>query len=192
MDIRFIRSTDRRDQTLVTRQDGVRLSVPVFGPLEPIPHDLAHYVVEMELGLRDGLWASIAAGAVLEGMKVLSGRQRPHAKERSRAIQIANHRGILLGELAVDVALRAIKGEPLDGEPYTIDYPSLSLRARKDHVALAQRVRPAIEAMIARWQAIPMGDALVVSWPDNQTVRVEIAKRRTHHERDGFTRARPS
>jgi hypothetical protein len=55
MDICFIRSTDRHDQTIVTRQDGVRLSVPVYGPLDPIPHHLAHYVVEMELGLRDGL-----------------------------------------------------------------------------------------------------------------------------------------
>ncbi|HEX3272686.1 MAG TPA: hypothetical protein VHR15_18725 [Ktedonobacterales bacterium] len=50
-----MRSTDRWDQTIVTRQDGVRLSAPVFGPLEPIPQDLAHYVVEKELGLRDGL-----------------------------------------------------------------------------------------------------------------------------------------
>jgi len=35
----------------------VRLSAHVYGPLDQIPHDLAHYVVEMELGLRDGLWA---------------------------------------------------------------------------------------------------------------------------------------
>ena len=55
MDIRFIRSNNRLDQPIVTRQDGVRLSVPVFGPLEPIPHDLAHYVVEKTVGLRDGL-----------------------------------------------------------------------------------------------------------------------------------------
>jgi hypothetical protein len=44
--------------------------------------------------------------------------------------------------------------------------------------------------MIARWQAIPLGETLVVSWPDNQTVRVEIPKRRPHHGREGFTRAR--
>jgi hypothetical protein len=49
-----------------------------------------------------------------------------------------------------------------------------------------------MEAMVARWRAIPMGDALVVSWPDKQTVRFEIAKRGAHHGREGFTRARPS
>jgi hypothetical protein len=186
MDICFIRSTNRQDQTIVTRQDGVRLSVPVFGPLEPIPHDLAHYVVEKELDLHDGLWASIAAGAVLEGMKVISGRRPPHAKERSHAIQVANHRGILLAELAVDTVLRAIKGEPLGDEPYIIDPPALSLRTRKDHVALAQRVRPEMEAMIARWQAIPMGETLIVSWPDTRVLRVEVPKRRSHHGREGF------
>jgi hypothetical protein len=95
MDICFIRSTNRQDQTIVTRQDGMCLSVPIYGPLEPIPHDLAHFVIEMELGLRDGLWGSIAGGAILEGMKVISGRQRPHAKERSQAIQHANRQGIL-------------------------------------------------------------------------------------------------
>ena len=106
MDICFTRSTDRRDQTVVTRQDGVRLNVPVYGPLEPLPHDLAHYVVEREFGLRDGLWASVAGGAILKGMKAISGRQPPHARERSDAIQAANRRGILFAELAVDTVLR--------------------------------------------------------------------------------------
>jgi hypothetical protein len=78
MDIHFIQSGYRRVGTIVTRQDGVRLSVPVFGPLEPIPHDLAHYVIELELGLQNGFWGSVAAGALFDGMKILAGRQRPH------------------------------------------------------------------------------------------------------------------
>jgi hypothetical protein len=182
MDIRFIRSTNRQDQTIVTRQDGVRLSVPVFGPLEPIPHGLAHYVVEKELGLRDGLWASIAAGAILEGMKVISGRQPPHAKERSQAIQLANHHGIMLAELAVGIVLDTIKGKPL----HSIGSPTMSLTSREDYVALIRKTRPAMEAMIARWQAIPMGETLVVSWPETQVLRVEVPKRRSHHGREGF------
>ena len=60
MDILFIQSGYPRVETIVTRQDGVRLSVPVFGPLDPIPHDLAHYVVERELGLQNGFWGSVA------------------------------------------------------------------------------------------------------------------------------------
>jgi hypothetical protein len=46
MDILFIQSGHRRVETIVTRRDGVRLSVPVFGPLEPIPHDLARSLRE--------------------------------------------------------------------------------------------------------------------------------------------------
>jgi hypothetical protein len=168
----------------------VRLSVPVFGPLEPIPHDLAHYVVEMKLDLRTGLWGSIAGGAVLEGMKVISGRQRPHAKERSQAIQLANHHGFMLAELAVGIALEAIKGKRL-GEPlHSIGSPTMSITSHTNYVALAQKTRPAMEAMITRWRAIPMGETLVVSWPDDHTVQVEIPKRRPHHGREGFTRSR--
>jgi hypothetical protein len=85
MDIRVWRSAGSQQATLATRRDGVRLSVPVFGKLDPLPHDLAHYVVERELGLPDGFWGSVAAGAIFAGMVVLEGRQPPHARERSRA-----------------------------------------------------------------------------------------------------------
>jgi hypothetical protein len=190
MDICFMRSTDRRDQTIVTRQDGVRLSVPVYGPLEPLPHDLAHYVVEREFSLRDGLWASVAGGAILKGMKTISGRQPPHARERSDAIQAANRRGILFAELAVDTVLRAITGEPLRDEPYVIESQAVSLRTKADYIVLAERARPAMEAMIARWQAVPIGETFVVSWPDGQASRAVIPKRRSHQGRAGFSRAR--
>ncbi|SRR6266487_1175032 len=77
MDILFIQSGHRRIETIVTRQDGVRLSVPVYGRLDPIPHDLGHYVIELELELQDGFWGSVATGALFGGMHILAGRQRP-------------------------------------------------------------------------------------------------------------------
>ena len=36
----------KRYATVVERDDGVRLSVPGYGFMRPLPHDLAHYVVE--------------------------------------------------------------------------------------------------------------------------------------------------
>jgi hypothetical protein len=43
MEIQFRESGVRRVPTIVSRADHVRLSVPVFGKLEPLPHVLAHY-----------------------------------------------------------------------------------------------------------------------------------------------------
>jgi hypothetical protein len=123
-------------------------------------------------------------------MKMVSGRQPPHARERSQAIQLANRRGILFAEVAVDTVLRAIKGEPLGDGLYAIDSPTMPLRTEADHIELAQRTRPAMETMIARWQAIPAGDSIIVSWPDNQAARIERPRRRSHHVDERPSRAR--
>ena len=166
MDIIFTRSRDRRDQTLATRQDGVRVYVPVFGKLDPIPHDLAHYVVERELGLRDGFWGRVAAGALFGGMHILDGRQRPHARERSRAIIAAHPQGIIFAEVVVDAVLRAVKGEPQETDVLFIESPRIPSRTRADRDALLARLRPAVDAMSAHWQALAQGETLLVVWPD--------------------------
>lgn len=58
MDMAFARSRDRRARTVATRADGVRLAVLVFGKLDPIPHDLAHFLVEVTGGC-----ATVSGGA---------------------------------------------------------------------------------------------------------------------------------
>jgi hypothetical protein len=164
MDILFIQSGYPRVETIVTRQDGVRLSVPVFGQLDPIPHDLAHYVIELELGLQNGFWGSVAAGALFKGMKIHAGRQRPHAAERSRAVLTTNRRGIVVDEVLVDAALRAVKGMGLDDAPLPIDSPLI--RTRADLNALVSRLCPALDSMCTCWLIIPPGGTLPVVWPD--------------------------
>jgi hypothetical protein len=164
MDIVFTRSHDRRDQTAVVRQDGVRLRVPVFGKLDPIPHDLAHYVAECELRLHDGFRGSVANGAVFTGMAILDGRQRPHARERSREVQRANARGILFAEVVVEALMRAVSGERLSDEALPVEHAGVRRRADRDAILVA--LRPAMEAMVARWREVPVGGTLLVFWPD--------------------------
>jgi hypothetical protein len=94
MDIKVEKLDTRRSQTVVTRDDRVTLRVPGFRPSAPLPHDLAHYVVEKKLGLRRGFWRSVADGAIFPKMTVLGGRQRPHARERSHALCKANSRSL--------------------------------------------------------------------------------------------------
>jgi hypothetical protein len=166
MDILFRQSGHHREATVVMRHDGVRLSVPVYGKLDPIPHDLAHYVIERELGLQDGFWASVAAGAIFGGMAILKGRQPPHARERSRALMKANHQGILFAEVVVDAVMRAVKGEPLGVDPLPVESPVVRSRSRAERDALIVRLLPAMQAMCAWWQAVPLGETLLLVWPD--------------------------
>ncbi len=176
MDILFIQSEHRRMKTVVTRQDGMRLSIPVFGRLDPIPHDLAHYVIELELGLQDGFWGSVAAGALFDGMQILTGRQRPHAAERSRTVLAAHRQGIGVSEVLVDAALGEVRGESLDDAPLPIDSPLV--RTRADLNALVVRLRPAMDTMCACWRAIPLGGTLKVVWPDRDPRSDRNARRR--------------
>lgn len=171
MDILFIQSGHLRMATVVTRQDKVRISVPVYGPLEPLPHDLAHYVIEQELGLQDGFWGSVAAGALFKGMKLLAGRQRPHAAERSRQVLATHRQGIGVSELLVDAGLRAVTGRRLEDAPLPIDSPLV--RTRADLNRLVAQMRPALDQICARWQTIALGGTLQMVWsdPDLRTAR---------------------
>jgi hypothetical protein len=167
MDILFRKSGFSREPSVATRSDGVRLSIPVFGRLDPIPHDLAHFVIELELDLQNGFFGSIADGAVFGGMHVLSGRQPPHAGERSGMVMKANHYPILLSEILVDMTLQALKGETVGIQPLPITVPQIPSSTRAEREALIQRLVPQMQEMCMRWQAVPMGESHLVVWPDH-------------------------
>lgn len=167
MEVRFIKSEHRRVPTIVRRRDGVELSVPLFGPLEPIPHDLAHFVVENELRLHGGFWGSVANGAVFGGMKVLAGRQRPHARERSEALMKANHREIMLSEGLVAAALRVHAGTTSLTDLPTLTYAG-EVFPHDAQTAAIERLLLPIEEMCARWAATPLDGTLTLEWFDRR------------------------
>src|SRR5262249_29787977 len=70
----------------VRRQDGVVLHLPGYDRKWSVPHDLAHFAAERAFGWTGGLWGSIAAGAELPNMHVISGRPRHDHRARSDAI----------------------------------------------------------------------------------------------------------
>ncbi|MBY0356566.1 MAG: hypothetical protein K2W82_01085 [Candidatus Obscuribacterales bacterium] len=84
MKIAFTRIDLNACQTVVTRKDSVVLAVPTHDRPKVTPHDLAHFIIERELGLDHGFWGKAAAGAMFSGMTVIEGQQKPHAKDRSQ------------------------------------------------------------------------------------------------------------
>ncbi len=75
---------DRRPvETLVERDDGVVFTMRGAGGGTDLPHDLVHAVVEQQLGVADGIWGCVADGVVWRSMTHRSGRQPPHAADRS-------------------------------------------------------------------------------------------------------------
>jgi len=100
-----------------------------------LPHDLAHFVVEGALGLETGFWGLLANGATF---KSVPGRRRTQpGREIIRA-----HDSLLAGaEGLVNVHVSAWRA------------------------GRATPMKEALDAMLARWRALPVGEELRLEWP---------------------------
>ena len=178
MDLTFIRQSESRYVTHVLRGDGVALEVPGHDRPSPIPHDLAHYVVERELGLKGGFWGRVAAGAIFPGMKVLSGRQPPHASSRSDAVRRKAGQQGTEAEVLVGVFIKLTHQE-LDPS-----HPAAQARLRgywrpskptrePPTVEEARRICAELRTLQEEWECLAVSESLTVSWPENLVLSVK-------------------
>jgi hypothetical protein len=90
--IEFLKDEGRRYRALLQRPDGVSVAFDggaynrVGGPVGELPHDIAHLIVEEELGLRSGVWGVLVAGGMFRHATVVAGRRAPHAAKRGREV----------------------------------------------------------------------------------------------------------
>lgn len=164
---------------LVHRDDGVVLRVRGNGQRHgpELPHDVVHFVVEQALGIGDGFWGSVAAGAVFTSMSHVSGRRRPHAAETSTAIKREHRAGIGYAELMVwlveqitdqdDEAIRRLTARVFATLPPPYPEPAA--------------LRPALVALretAERWRALAPGEELELIWRSRPERRRERTRRR--------------
>jgi hypothetical protein len=167
MHVTFHRLAGNRYFTTAVRDDGVTATIPGYDRTSLIPHDLAHFVAEREFGMTRGFWGSVAAGALFVNMVVVSGRQKPHAAERSKAILKAHAVDIGLSEavagatheavehdLAPEVLLNRLRAH------WGIVTPAPPMAATDVEVAVA-----ALRREVARWSAVPVNQGLTLNWP---------------------------
>ncbi len=109
MRITFRRFPDYAEAySVIERDDGVVYHMREFTRSgTALPHDLRHLVVERELGITDGIWGGIAAGAVYQSMTPVRGLRPPHAAERPAALPPA----ALPSAPALAAAVRALQVE---------------------------------------------------------------------------------
>ncbi len=172
MRLQLKRLDERRYETLITRADGVTYLVKGVGHMGVIPHDLAHFVVERALGLRQGFWGSVADGAVFGSLTYVSGRRRPHAAERSKNVWKANEKALTEVEILVGLFDRAFA----DG--LGADLPALHDRLRRyTWTPPGREPRRFTEAQVAAvcagwadvlraWDRLQVGDTLDLTWPE--------------------------
>jgi hypothetical protein len=169
MEIRFTKTGERTYEVLALRDDGVTLRVRTPDKPLTIPHDMVHYVVERELSFERGFWGSIAASMIFGTVQVVSGRQPPHAAERSAALIKASYRQQAAAELYVAVLQRvASEGKEQDWRYVSscLDEVWRPFRWPRPPVTAedAVRVCRALREAESLWTALPVGESIKVTW----------------------------
>lgn len=170
VEVSFVRSKSHACEIIVKRDDGV-----VLRSVQPLrdsrtPHDLVHFAVEGALELGEGLWGCVAEGAEFKSFEHVSGRRRPHARERSRDIVRRARRQITTAEVLAG-AIERLAHSGWDG-----DQPRL-YREVERQLSNCEPPRPPISGeRVARacvvlrdherrWAELPVGQSLDVRWP---------------------------
>jgi hypothetical protein len=171
MQIVVHRLDQARYRSIIDRDDGVRYLVGGAGATGRLPHDLIHYVVESELGLRAGFWGSVADGAVFPSMTWLDGRRRPHATERGDAVIKANGDQLTAAEILASIFAEALARE-LNGDEAALAGEIHRRWASRPGGGggtvvsreAAVRICAALRDMAERWHETPIGGSLTVAW----------------------------
>ncbi|TMQ90183.1 hypothetical protein ETD83_36575 [Actinomadura soli] len=168
MDVTFHRLAGNLYFTTAVRADGVTVMSPGYDRTSAIPHDLAHFVAEREFGMTRGFWGSVAAGALFTNMAVTSGRQKPHAAERSKRIIKAHADDIGLAEAVAGTIHDAVEQDLTPKEVMS------GLRALWGVISPAplpigdkeiEAVTAALRREAGRWSAVPVDQGLTLNWP---------------------------
>lgn len=169
MEIKFTKTGERTYEVVVRRDDGVTLRVRTPDKPLKIPHDMVHYVVEREMSFERGFWGSIAAGAIFGSVQVVSGRQPPHAAERSATLIKNSYRQQAAAELYVAV-LQGVAHDRIEHDWRAVcsrlDEVWRPFRWPRPHVSAedALRVCRALREAEERWAALPVGESVTLTW----------------------------
>ena len=149
MRIAFHKSGESHDRIYVNRDDGTEAGWrwPAGGP----PHDLLHWTVESELGLEDGFWGLVAAGA---NFNFASAHEQ--VDPASRTLDDEQVAGLVEAETIVTTVTSAIS---IPGFSRDDAYETLKLPLERERFDAAC---DAAERTIEEWNALEPGKTLVV------------------------------
>ncbi|MTD47000.1 hypothetical protein GKE82_22600 [Conexibacter sp. W3-3-2] len=157
------RATDRTADGLLVELDGGGYN-KVGAREGPVPHDLAHLLVERELQLDQGLWGVLERGGMFDHCLVLEGRRKPHADRRALEIVRAAGTGLAHAELLVRaVSDAALERRLRDVSTFVPLLGDLGAPPGLDADRL-ERAGRALQAGAARWAATPPNATVAEEW----------------------------
>jgi len=174
MDVEFRRIGERRYAVIVFVSGRPTLEMnPAPGYDARLPHDLVHYVVERELGIRHGIFGQLAGGGTAGTFRPISSsaavgreaaRQRRSLARRGAKLLQQGRADSVRSEHAADTCLRAWTARAA-GREFTakqnLPYSALELA----------RVCDALDEVSCAWKKLNVGEALTLHWPETRPVQ---------------------
>jgi hypothetical protein len=169
MEVTFRRTGDRQYAVTIIRSGGPTLEMnPAPGYDARMPHDLIHFVVERELGLRNGIYGQLAAGGTAGTFHAATcgvapgreaARQRRALAKRGAKLLRQGRADSATSERAADLCRRAWLARAAGGEvPMEGALPCSALELA--------RICDVLDELSATWAMLGIGQALTLHWPD--------------------------
>ena len=152
MKVTFTRTAERRYR--------VSVEGPVPSWMEPapgydarLPHDMAHFVVENELGISGGVFGQLAAGGHARTFHPTAEQARLKVAKRGNRIAATNRADAMLSERIVYLACRTWNND-------------LSGLTRVEGVSAEdiRRVCREFDAVSAVWSELAVGESMTLVW----------------------------
>ncbi|MEV0647824.1 hypothetical protein AB0I28_21405 [Phytomonospora sp. NPDC050363] len=179
MRIEFLPAARGGTRTVLHRADGVVLDMTSHDRKWRTPHDLAHAVAERELSLPAGVFGCIAAGALFDSMRVVSGTPRHDAAARSERILKAYGHDLTLAEVLAGV-VHELAEHPTPTDPTAAAREAWGVVAQIPFPYVDKQVERAVDALrdlTDEWRLLLPDQPLDFTWPERLTAEVPAAPR---------------
>lgn len=152
--VTFTRTGERRYRVSV-EGPGIEPSFmePAPGYDDRLPHDMAHFVVENELGITGGVFGQLAAGGHAKTFRALNPKRAGRSERRGKRIARENRNDADLSELVVNLACRTWNAEK--------ELPPSVKGVSDDDIA---RIRRVFDEVGAKWSALKVGGSVTLEW----------------------------
>lgn len=154
MNVTFTRTGERRYRVSI-EGPGVISSwmEPAPGYDERLPHDMAHFVVENELGISGGVFGQLAAGGLANTFHPIDEQASRKVVKRGKRLAAANRSDAELSERIIFLAWRVWNQD-------------LSGGTRLDGVSAEdiRRVCRQFDAVSTVWAKLGVGDSMTLVW----------------------------
>jgi hypothetical protein len=189
--IRLTKISDATHRLELVRDDGTRESV-ALASRSFLWHDLLHYAVETNAGLRQSFWGLLAAGRTLADLPdaLSEGDGATAAPTRSTEAAITE---AIVGVLTGVVQERAAPRAAIEGltRLFEAQERELPVWFSADFV---ERVREHMRRLIGQWRAVPFGGDMQLTFPaacDAVAGRGQPARQGASQQAVGQQKARP-